>query len=405
MAVAVGIDVAKELHWAEWKVAETGQVLGSRGVENTPQDIAAFIDQIELATAEHGPATVGVDVLGGIAGLVVAMLAASDVEVVHTPGLLVNRTRQGTVGGERKSDPKDARVIADLVRHRRDLRPVKMPSEADAALRLLVARRKDIVADQTRRLTRMRDLLTAHHPGLERVVDVTGKAGLHLLARYVTPPEIRAAGPARIRRYMATAGHLRTSVIDDLVDAAVAAAKAQHVAISGQSVAADIVRDLAREALEVRSRLTDLDRRIEQAVADHPDGALVRSLPGMGATLTAELLAEIGGIGRFANGDQLASAAGLAPVLRQSGKMRYTQRPPRRQQGPQTRLLPIRVLRHPARSCLSCLLRPQARRGQTTPPGADRSRAPTSQCPLRPAPHTHALHRTRHPERARGSVR
>jgi len=36
----------------------------------------------------------------------------------------------------------------------------------------------------------------------------------------------------------------------------------------------------------------------------------------MGATLTAELIAQAGDLRRFATADQLAAAAGLAPVLR-----------------------------------------------------------------------------------------
>ena len=39
-----------------------------------------------------------------------------------------------------------------------------------------------------------------------------------------------------------------------------------------------------------------------------------------------EPLAVAGGLNRFATGDQLASAAGLAPALQQSGKVRYLQR-------------------------------------------------------------------------------
>jgi transposase len=46
----------------------------------------------------------------------------------------------------------------------------------------------------------------------------------------------------------------------------------------------------------------------------------------MGATLAAEFIAEAGGIERFATSDHLAAAAGLAPVLKQSGKVRYLQR-------------------------------------------------------------------------------
>ena len=41
---------------------------------------------------------------------------------------------------------------------------------------------------------------------------------------------------------------------------------------------------------------------------------------GTGAVLAAEFIACVGDIGRFPSADALASAAGLAPVLRQSGR-------------------------------------------------------------------------------------
>jgi transposase len=326
MAVAVGIDVAKEFHWAEIKVADTGKVLVSRRVDNTPVAIQTLIEDITAAQDEHGTATVALDVLGGIAGLLEAMLLDAGVRLVHVSGLAVNRARRATTGGERKSDPKDARVIADQVRLREDLRPVTAPSEADVELRLLVGRRRELVTDSTRRLARLRDLLTSIHPGLERAVDVTNKSGLWLLARYVTPAQIRAAGRTRLTNYLRKAGGLPTAAITTLVDAALQAAHAQRLAVPGEAVAADIIRELAAEALAARDRLKDLDTRIEEALARHPDAALVRSLPGMGAVLTAEFLAEAGGLTRFPTADQLASAAGLAPVLKQSGKVRYLQR-------------------------------------------------------------------------------
>ena len=47
----------------------------------------------------------------------------------------------------------------------------------------------------------------------------------------------------------------------------------------------------------------------------------------MGAVLTAELIAEAGNLARFRSADALAAAAGIAPVLRQSGKARFLRRP------------------------------------------------------------------------------
>src|SRR5947209_1999501 len=68
MAVAVGVDVAKELHWAAIVQVETGKVLVSRKVANEPAAIQELIEQIRAVEAEHGPATVAIDVVGGIAG-------------------------------------------------------------------------------------------------------------------------------------------------------------------------------------------------------------------------------------------------------------------------------------------------------------------------------------------------
>ncbi|NJP35775.1 IS110 family transposase [Micromonospora thermarum] len=327
MAVAVGVDVAKEFHWAALVHSETGRVLASRKVDNDPSAIQVLIDDIRAAQAEHGPATVAIDVLGGIAGLLQVMLVDAGLRLVHVSGLAVNRARRGTRGGEHKSDPRDAKVIADQIRLRADeLRPVEPATEADSELRLLVGRRRELVVDQTRRISRLRDLLASIHPGLERVVDPTHKVDAALLARYVTPAEIRRAGRRRISEYLRTTGRHNSTVIDALVDKALTAAGAQHVTVPGETVAADIVRDLAREALACRDKLADLDKRILKVLDRHPDAALIQSLPGMGATLTAEFLAVAGGITRFATGDQLASAAGLAPVLHQSGKVHYLRR-------------------------------------------------------------------------------
>lgn len=327
MAVAVGVDVAKEFHWAALVHCETGRVLASRKVDNDPSAIQALIDDIRAAEAEHGPATVAIDVLGGIAGLLQVMLGDAGLRLVHVSGLAVNRARRATRGGEHKSDPRDAKVIADQIRLRADeLRTVEPATEADSELRLLVGRRRELVVDQTRRIGRLRDLLASIHPGLERVINPTHKVDTALLARYVTPTEIRRAGRRRITEYLRTTGRHNTPVIDALVDKALTAAGAQHVVVPGEAVAADIVRDLARETLACRDKLADLDTRIHDVLDRHPDAALIQSLPGMGATLTAEFLAVAGGITRFATGDQLASAAGLAPVLQQSGKVHYLRR-------------------------------------------------------------------------------
>lgn len=326
MGVAVGIDVAKEFHWVGAIGSERSELLIDRRVDDQPAALAALVSELEALQAEHGALRAGIDVVGGVASLLAAMLLEAGIELVHVSGLAVNRARQGTAGGEHKSDPRDAAVIADRVRHRRDLRPVEAPTELDAEIRLLVGRRRELVTDQTRRIARLRDLLASIHPGLERVVDPTQKASQRLLARYVTPAEIRRAGRRRLIDHIAHAGRLPRRHGEALADRALTAAAAQAIAVPGGRVAAELVRELAVEAERARERIDALDRQLEDALARHPDAALIRSLPGMGVTLTAELIAEAGSIERFASPDRLAAAAGLAPVIRQSGKVRYLKR-------------------------------------------------------------------------------
>jgi hypothetical protein len=163
MAIAVGVDVAKEFHWAT-AVDEHGGELLSRRVDNEPAAIQAKIEELERLRAEHGPVTAGIDVVGGIGSLLTAMLAEAGFALVHVPGLAVNRARQGTTGGEHKSDPRDARVIGDQVRTRGDLRPIEAACELDVELRLLVGRRRELVTDPTRRIGRLRDLLASIPP-------------------------------------------------------------------------------------------------------------------------------------------------------------------------------------------------------------------------------------------------
>ncbi len=123
----------------------------------------------------RGTARIGLDVFGGIAGLAQAMLAEVEFALVHVPGTAVNRARLGTVGGENKSDPRDARTITEQVRIRSDLREIEPVTELDLEIRLLVSHRGDIVQAQIQHISRMRDLLTGIIPGLEACLDLKTK--------------------------------------------------------------------------------------------------------------------------------------------------------------------------------------------------------------------------------------
>ena len=70
MQISIGIDAAKEVHWAT-AVTQDGHVRLSRKVDNTAQDIGKLIAELRALGGER---LVGIDLLGSIATLISAML-------------------------------------------------------------------------------------------------------------------------------------------------------------------------------------------------------------------------------------------------------------------------------------------------------------------------------------------
>lgn len=221
-----------------------------------------------------------------------------------------------------KSDPRDARVIADQVRMRwRSLPEVAPKGERTAELKALVSHRRDLVQEQTRRLSRLRGMLTEVFRGTDAVLDLRKQGPLLAVTRVATPAAARKLGRARLARWLKARGALKANASAELV---VAAAKRQHREIPAAKVKAALAAELASEILRGKVRVAELDDRLEELVGEDPRGALLRSLPRL--VLTAEFLGEVDDVSRFGSADRFAAAIGVTPVLRASGGVSYRRR-------------------------------------------------------------------------------
>ncbi len=312
--VWAGIDAGKEFHWA-YVVDAAGTELLSRRVQNDEADLLELIEEV-LSLAARSRLAWAIDQPGGSAALLLALLWERNQRVFYVPGLSVDRARDA-YRGESKTDARDARVIADQARMRPDLGELTPEEEDLAELQLFLARRRDLVTDQTRTITRLRETLLSLFPALERALDLNNKGALTLVAHYQTPSAIRRAGHKRIALYLR-----KRSVkgADALAHKALSAAKAQNVTLPAQNVAAAIVSELAQEALGLKVRLSTLDRELEKRFFARPEARILASLPGMGPVLGAEFLVCVGDLSAFESADQLAAYAGLVPAARDSGK-------------------------------------------------------------------------------------
>ena len=313
--VWVGLDVGKEEHFAE-VLDDAGYRLFAKSVVNDQAALEALLER----ASSHGTVGLVIDQPGSIAQLALAIARQREVPVAYVPGLVMRRAAD-LYPGEAKTDRRDAYVIADTGRTRR--RQVHwLDAKSDELLerlRVLNGFDVDLGADQIRLANRLRDALTSISPNLERAIGSRlAQAGVRdLFAKFPTLTALRAAGRAWIERTVkARSPRLVTKVADSVI----AALDAQSVTVPAEATIGRVIAELAVELDRVYARRDALPAEIEEAFLAHPFGELLSSLPGIGPRTGSRILAEIGDGTRFADGDKLASYAGLAPVVRQSGK-------------------------------------------------------------------------------------
>ena len=308
-----GIDAGKGHHHVV-VIDGDGRRLLSRRVANDEPDLEAVIAAVLGCAVE---VTWTIDLADGPAALVLALLLGRGQRVRYLPGVAVNRAADA-YRGEGKTDAKDAAVIADQGRMRRDLRELELDDQVIAELRMLTAHRADLAADRTRAINRLRIQLLGVCPALERALDFTNRGPLVLISQFQSPQQLADAGQTEVEQWLR--GH-KVRHADRLAAAAVRAAATQHTRLVGEATAADLIARLARAVLDLDRQLADIDKRISTRFEVHRHHAIITSMVGIGNLLGAEFLAAAGGsLDGFASADHLAGYAGLAPTPRDSGR-------------------------------------------------------------------------------------
>ena len=249
----------------------------------------------------------------------------------YASGRVVN-TMSAAYTGEGKTDAKDAYVIAETLRLRRDLPMVDTVIDLTRELALLTAHRSDLIADRVRMINRLRDVMTSVFPTLEQQFDYSShKGALILLTEYASPKRLRRLGETRLAQW------LRRRQVRDaarVAARALAAAHGQDIELPGQHVAEMIIAELAASLLQLDQRIQGLDRQIAATFRRHHQARTIESMPGFGPILGAQLLVAAGDLRAYPSAGHLAAAAGLVPVPNDSGRRSGNLHKPRRYSRP-----------------------------------------------------------------------
>ncbi|MET7695884.1 IS110 family transposase [Streptomyces sp. NPDC005483] len=318
-----GTDIGKTHHHCVALDSEGRRLLSRRVLDDEPELLTLLSEVLAL----DEDVVWAVDVADGMAALWINVLLNHGQHLVYIPGLAVNRASAG-YRGMGKTDAKDATVIADQARMRRDLAVIRPDDEQAIELRILTSRRADLTADRTRRTNRLRHQLVGIFPALERVLDLGNSGPLILLSGYQTPAALRRTGRRRLESWLRNRS-VRSA--DLLAQAAVEAAERQHTAVPGEKIIAQVIHTLAKEVMSLNEQISEIDKLIAARFREHDLAELITSMPGIGPLLGAEFLAATAGdMSRYGSADRLASFAGVAPVPRDSGNVSGNLHRPRR---------------------------------------------------------------------------
>jgi Transposase and inactivated derivatives len=169
-----------------------------------------------------------------------------------------------------KTDRLDAKRLAHLL-HAGMVAESYVPKDEIRELRDLVRTRKSLVEERTAEKNRIRAVLKRTNNTYDS--ELFGPTGREFLA------ELSLSNPDR------TIIEVHLAVIDEL-----------------------------NEQIEM------LEEKIEQRVLESPAAQLLLTIPGVGQTTAAVIVAELGEIERFDSHKEVVSYAGLDPVVHQSGE-------------------------------------------------------------------------------------
>jgi len=319
----VGVDVSNLKLDVAFLDRELRPVRPPATYENTPEGHIALRAAAVSAAQLLGPKVrivVGMESTGNMHKCLEASLRTErrrEIQV-HVLNPMAIKSFRKVMLKDSKTDRMDAELIAMyLARIQPPAAPP--PPEGLEDLRIATRSRRRLVESQTAAKNGLHSLLRRYLPGYRKV---SGKGlsnrFLVVLSEFPSPEEILSCAPEALA---ALKNGARGQVGRAFAEKIRALAAKAPVERPGAPVRL-LIKDLAAQILQFESRISKLEKAIEELAEKVFPGEmqLLCSIPGIGKVSAASVLAEVGTIERFASKDKLVGYAGIYPMVSESGE-------------------------------------------------------------------------------------
>lgn len=316
--IFVGDDWA-EAHHDICLIGEQGDLLAKKRIPEGLEGIAQFHALIAEHAEDPSDVVIGIET---DRGLFVQALVACGYQVYAINPLSVSRYRDRHSVSGAKSDPGDAKVLAELVRtDRHNHRQIAGDSEQVQAIKILARGHQSLIWTRQRQVNSLRSALREFYPAaLQTFDDLDSPEALAVLAKASTPQLARGLSNARIMTALKQAGRKRgVAEAAKRIGASLRAGELEAQPLVAEAFGANVVATVSL-LQELNRQVAALEAKLSSSFEKHPEAEILRSLPGLGPVLAPRVLGEFGDDPtRFSHAKARKCYAGTAPITKASG--------------------------------------------------------------------------------------
>lgn len=313
----VGIDIAKRNHEAS-VIAQDGSVV--RKAMRFANSQAGYNKLMEMVRSLKEPVVFGMEATGHY-WLTLYTHLRNDGCTVHVINPIQSDALRAMYIRKTKNDAVDSVIIADVIRFGRYCETSVEPGDLQAMREL--CRQRFYVIDMASDLKRkVIALLDQVFPEYEKLFsDTFGASSMEILSQYTTPEEMLSVSSQQLAEVLekASRGRLGAAKAVEIQNAA----RNSFGIVMASSSFSLIIRQYIEQIRSLEASVDAFDAEIARLLSGFD--TQLTTITGIGPTLAAVILSEIGGdIRRFSSPAKLAAYAGVDPTVKQSGDFSAT---------------------------------------------------------------------------------
>ena len=313
--IFVGIDVSKDKHDC-FIVNSDGEILfDTFTILNNMEGFDDLFEKIKSCSKDFSKIKVGLEATGHYSYNLLGYLLNKGLPTFVINPLHTNLFRKSLSLRQTKTDKIDSHTIATMLMSNVNLKPYSIALYHNEELKSLSRYRFDKVKERAKLKVSVSRLVTILFPELEKIVSTIHLSSIYeLLYQFPGAIQVANANLTKLSNLLAnnSRGRLDKSKAIEIKQLAKNSIGSNMPAKSLElKHTIKLIRELDSEISEIEAEIEKIMNKIDSPIL---------SIPGIGTSMAAMIISEIGSIDNFDSPDKILAFAGLAPTTYQSGK-------------------------------------------------------------------------------------